>query len=36
LVSNLAVSRLGIANPDDPAQRVKNEFVVRLRTNINF
>ena len=27
---------LGIANPDDPAQRIKNEFVVGLRTNINF
>jgi porin len=27
---------LGIANPNDPAQRIKNEFVVGLRTNINF
>ncbi len=27
---------LGIANPDDPAQRIKNEFVVGLRTNITF
>ena len=27
---------LGIANPDDPAQRIKNEFVVGLRTNVNF
>jgi porin len=27
---------MGIANPNDPAQRLKNEFVVGLRTNINF
>ena len=27
---------LGIANPDDPTQRIKNELVVGLRTNINF
>lgn len=27
---------LGIANPDAPAQRIKNEFVVGLRTNITF
>ena len=27
---------LGIANPDAPTQRIKNEFVVGLRTNINF
>jgi porin len=27
---------LGIANPDEPAQRIKNEFVVGLRTNVNF
>ncbi len=27
---------LGIANPDAPAQRIKNEFVVGLRTNVNF
>jgi porin len=27
---------LGIANPDDPAQRIKNEIVVGLRTNVNF
>ncbi len=27
---------MGIANPDDPTQRIKNEFVVGLRTNINF
>ena len=27
---------LEIANPYDPEQRIKNEFVVGLRTNINF
>ena len=27
---------LGIANPGDPTQRIKNEIVVGLRTNINF
>jgi len=27
---------LGIADPDDPSQRIKNELVVGLRTNINF
>jgi porin len=27
---------MGIANPNDPTQRIKNEFVVGLRTNINF
>jgi porin len=27
---------MGIANPDEPAQRIKNEFVVGMRTNINF
>jgi porin len=27
---------MGIANPDDPTQRIKNELVVGLRTNINF
>jgi porin len=27
---------LGIANPDEPAQRLRNEFVVGLRTNVNF
>lgn len=27
---------LGIANPNDPAQRIRNEFVVGLRTNITF
>jgi porin len=27
---------LSIANPDEPAQRIKNEFVVGLRTNVNF
>jgi porin len=27
---------MGIANPDDPTQRIKNEFVIGLRTNINF
>jgi porin len=27
---------LGIANPDQPEQRIKNEFVVGLRTNVNF
>jgi porin len=27
---------LGIANPDDPTQRIKNELVLGLRTNINF
>jgi porin len=27
---------LGIANPRDPAQRIKNEIVVGLRTNITF
>jgi porin len=26
----------GIANPDDPTQRIKNELVVGLRTNITF
>ena len=26
----------GIVNPNDPAQRVKNELVVGLRTNITF
>ena len=29
-------SRAGIANPDDPTQRIKNELVVGLRTNITF
>ncbi len=27
---------LGIANPEEPAQKIKNEFVVGLRTNVNF
>ena len=27
---------LGIANPSQPTQRIKNEFVVGLRTNVNF
>jgi porin len=27
---------MGLANPDEPTQRIKNEFVVGLRTNINF
>jgi porin len=27
---------LGIANPDEPAQRIKNELVLGLRTNVNF
>ena len=27
---------MGIANPDDPTQKIKNEFVVGLRTNVNF
>jgi porin len=27
---------LGIANPDEPTQRIKNELVVGLRTNVNF
>jgi porin len=27
---------LGIANPDARTQRIKNEFVVGLRTNVNF
>jgi porin len=27
---------LGIANPNDPAQRIKNELVIGLRTNITF
>ncbi len=27
---------LGIANPNDPMQRIKNELVIGLRTNINF
>jgi porin len=27
---------LGIANPNDPTQRIKNELVLGLRTNINF
>jgi len=27
---------LGVANPSDPARRVRNAFVVGLRTNINF
>jgi len=26
----------GIANPDDPTQKIKNEFVIGLRTNITF
>jgi porin len=26
----------GIVNPDDPTQRIKNEFVIGLRTNITF
>ena len=26
----------GIANPDDPNQRIKNEFVVGVRTNVTF
>jgi porin len=28
--------RGGIANPDDPTQKIKNEFVIGLRTNITF
>jgi porin len=27
---------MGITNPDAPTQRIKNEFVVGLRTNVNF
>jgi porin len=27
---------LGIANPNDPTQRIKNELVIGLRTNVNF
>ena len=27
---------MGLANPNDPAQRIKNEFVVGLRTNLTF
>ncbi len=27
---------MGIANPDAPTQRIKNEFVMGLRTNVNF
>ena len=27
---------LGIANPENPTQRIKNEFVLGLRTNVNF
>jgi porin len=27
---------LGVANPDAPAQRIKNELVIGLRTNITF
>jgi porin len=27
---------MGIANPDAPTQRIRNEFVVGLRTNVNF
>jgi porin len=27
---------MGIVSPDEPTQRIKNEFVVGLRTNINF
>jgi porin len=27
---------MGIANPDEPTQRIKNEFVIGLRTNVNF
>ncbi|HSU99703.1 MAG TPA: carbohydrate porin [Roseiarcus sp.] len=27
---------MGIANPDAPAQRIKNAFVLGLRTNVNF
>jgi porin len=26
----------GIVNPDDPTQKIKNEFVIGLRTNITF
>ena len=26
----------GLANPDDPTQRIKNELVIGLRTNITF
>ena len=26
----------GIANPNDPTQRIKNELVIGLRTNITF
>ena len=28
--------KLTIANPDDPTQRIKNELVIGLRTNITF
>ncbi len=27
---------LGLANPDEPTQRIKNELVVGMRTNVNF
>jgi porin len=27
---------LGIANPEEPTQRIKNELVLGLRTNVNF
>jgi porin len=27
---------MGVANPNDPTERIKNEFVIGLRTNINF
>jgi porin len=27
---------LGVANPVEPTQRIKNEFVLGLRTNVNF
>jgi len=26
----------GIANPDEPRQKIKNEWVIGLRTNITF
>jgi porin len=26
----------GIVNPNDPTQKIKNEFVIGLRTNITF
>ena len=26
----------GLANPNDPTQKLKNEFVIGLRTNITF